>query len=915
MSKPALESVWCANILLFWIELNMSIIEIPPRLENLLKSDARLHGGVISSIAEFEPWLRMSNMPFFPEYTDHGPQHLTEVIATASSILSDSSWNVMTSSDAGMLILAILLHDSAMHLTDDGFVALFKPPTSFILLEGDQPWDLLWTEFLSEASRFDARKLIGIFGNAEPVHPPDPSPAKWNLRDRLLIGEFLRRHHPRLAHQIAVHGVPGGSTKNLELHDIPADLANLAGLVARSHGAPLRTCINYLDPKDPREYKGVHAVFLMATLRIADYLQIHSERAPDQLMHVRRLKSPISQREWTAHHAIRDIRNTHEDPEAIFVDAAPSDVATFLKLDRLLRGLQSELDNSWAVLGEVYGRYGALSKLGLTIRRVRSNMDDETAFAKTVGFVPRRAAFETAGADLLKLLVEPLYGNNPAIGIRELIQNAVDACLELRDYLKENPKIAPPDLANQDSQVLVRLEETQEKERFLIVSDQGIGMTTEVILNYFLTAGASFRQSNAWRKQHEDKPGKSRVLRSGRFGIGALATFLIGDEITMSTRHISAPPEKGIAFSATINTEEIELTYVERPVGTTIKVRITDGRTWEALNPRWNDFSSWDWFCLKDPIVGRELVTQEHLRALHRQDLPQQFSLPAANSATPPEWRTIIDPDFKDIQWTYSAFPGWGRTAQRLICNGILIGNVQMEDLAHPWDLGQPGSRRSIMSPHLSVFDPDGRLPLTLQRTALATKKYPFNDALLEDIYRDFIAWALVMAPDGPLDKSLVEAYQQQYAGVKESVLSDNSISWLYFAESEQGTVLVERQHLAQTRATEVLLIPSVEDAPSYLDAQSSPRTLRVLYRWNAPGVQAQKAWLRFASGFYARDRQFGPASELNRVGSRVLLHRKWYEELLDDANIAKALWDDHSVDWRTDDKVLLTCLDFLNQP
>ena len=62
----------------------------------------------------------------------------------------------------------------------------------------------------------------------------------------------------------------------------------------------------------------------------------------------------------------------------------------------------------------------------------------------------------------------------------------------------------------------------------------GIGMTSSVVLEYFLRAGASFRRSDAWRQQHELAPGESRILRSGRFGVGALAAFLLGDEIEVS---------------------------------------------------------------------------------------------------------------------------------------------------------------------------------------------------------------------------------------------------------------------------------------------------------------------------------------------------------------------------------------------
>jgi hypothetical protein len=313
---------------------------------------------------------------------------------------------------------------------------------------------------------------------------------------------------------------------------------------------------------------------------------MQSERAPQQLLQVRRLRSPISQKEWRTHFSVVDIRHTHSDPEAIFVQAAPEDSKVYLKLKRLLKGFQSELDSVWAVLGEVYGRFGSLSKLGLNIRRVRSNLDDERAFAATVRYIPCDARFDTAGADLLKLLIHPLYGDHPEFGIRELLQNALDACLERNASLAEAETNIPEE-PEHDSDVIIELREVSAKERYLTVSDRGIGMTPSVVLDYFLKAGASFRRSDVWRQRHEDELGRSRILRSGRFGVGALAAFLVGEEIEVSTRHVRSPATAGVRFQATLDTDEIQLDYCTRPIGTTIRVRIGREEVWKKLAKTW----------------------------------------------------------------------------------------------------------------------------------------------------------------------------------------------------------------------------------------------------------------------------------------------------------------------------------------
>jgi molecular chaperone HtpG len=411
-------------------------MKLPTRLADLLASNAELLGAVNLTLHDFLIWFGDRNMVFFPEYTDHGPKHIEEVIVTAEALIKDESWTHLTPEDAAVLVLSIVLHDCAMHLSEDGFVEIVSPASSRQIVPGfsEKPWPELWADFLAEASRFDARKLKALLGDAEPIRRPPLEAQEMTRRDHLLIGEFLRRHHPRLAHEIALWGVPGPSEEKIRLVRVPHGLDNLSGLIARSHGLNLRESVNTLPRNHRREYLKVHAPFLMTILRVADYIQIHSERAPTQVLKVRSLKSPVSQGEWRAHDAIEDINSTHDDPEALVITARPKDVKDFLKLERLLSGLQRELDDSWAFLGEVYGLLPGLRDLGLTIRRVRSNLDDKQEFAKTVSYYPDRILFE-ADPEILKLLIEPLYGDNGGIAIRESVQNAVDACLELRDYL------------------------------------------------------------------------------------------------------------------------------------------------------------------------------------------------------------------------------------------------------------------------------------------------------------------------------------------------------------------------------------------------------------------------------------------------------------------------------------------------
>ena len=223
---------------------------IPTRLSSLLQTNDKLNGAVLQTISIVRPWFEDNKLVFFPEYTDHGPKHVHEVFETAESLITETSWPLLRSEDVATLILGIILHDCAMHISEDGFISLISDG-SRPLNEGfaDKSWSELWDEFMAEARRFDERKLKALFDDVEPVRTPSLDSLAMSKRDRLLIGEFLRRHHPRLAHEIALLGVPGPASKGLSLGDVPPEIRELAGLVARSHGLDLRVCVDYLNHK------------------------------------------------------------------------------------------------------------------------------------------------------------------------------------------------------------------------------------------------------------------------------------------------------------------------------------------------------------------------------------------------------------------------------------------------------------------------------------------------------------------------------------------------------------------------------------------------------------------------------------------------------------------------------------------
>ena len=369
------------------MSFDIAILEgqLPKEIWEKMKRST-LSSPAIIAAGEYEQLFRLSGTPFFREYTDHSFTHSLDVFKTACELFDQETLPALSPEDINILFLSCVVHDSGLHVTEDILVSLLDQSHSVVACPDfdDKPWPELWAEFVAEAKRFNEKQLIAIFGDSEQPRDLPRSVLDFTQRDRLLAGEFLRRNHTRYAHEMALGRIKSseGDAFN-QLGGFDNTHRDIVGLIARSHGVGLRSMYDYIDHRyHLRDFNRIHIVFLMIALRIADYMQIQPGRAPALFRHLHKIRSPYSAGEWRVHHAVENITTSSLDPEAIFVAANPLRIGDYLKLERWMQGLQDELDKSWAVLGEVYGRFTQekLNLLGLKIRRVRSNIEDKKAY-------------------------------------------------------------------------------------------------------------------------------------------------------------------------------------------------------------------------------------------------------------------------------------------------------------------------------------------------------------------------------------------------------------------------------------------------------------------------------------------------------------------------------------------------------
>ena len=134
------------------------------------------------------------------------------------------------------------------------------------------------------------------------------------------------------------------------------------------------------------------------------------------------------------------------------------------------------------------------------------------------GYIPLDMKFTVDSMAALQLFTGNRLYSDKRVFLRELIQNAVDAC-NLKKLF--DPDYTPKISIDFDSQT-----------RVIKFRDNGIGMDRQWIEKYFLKIGISFYQSGDIKNIHQKSVDFNFI---SKFGIGFLSSFLVSDRIVIKT--------------------------------------------------------------------------------------------------------------------------------------------------------------------------------------------------------------------------------------------------------------------------------------------------------------------------------------------------------------------------------------------
>ncbi|MER1733929.1 molecular chaperone HtpG [Proteus mirabilis] len=175
--------------------------------------------------------------------------------------------------------------------------------------------------------------------------------------------------------------------------------------------------------------------------------------------------------------------------------------------------------------------------------------------------------FQSEVKQLLQLMIHSLYSNKE-IFLRELISNASDAADKLRFRA-----LSDAALYENEGELHVRIATDKEK-RTLTISDNGIGMTRDEVIDNLGTIAKSGTKAFL-ESIGQDQAKDSQLI--GQFGVGFYSAFIVADKVTVRTRAAGQPADKGVFWESQGEGDYTVADIEKADCGTEITLHLREG--------------------------------------------------------------------------------------------------------------------------------------------------------------------------------------------------------------------------------------------------------------------------------------------------------------------------------------------------
>lgn len=290
--------------------------------------------------------------------------------------------------------------------------------------------------------------------------------------------------------------------------------------------------------------------YIATLLRLGDILDIDEKRTPHQVYRLFELDS-YSNLEWKQHFDIDNTKKifTNEKTRQKYVEfrGSSNEPEVHRKLLNYIDWINNELEFATKLCSTFSNEKYSLFIKEKVINRIETNGFTISDFRLSLDY--------KAVTGLL--MGEKIYGDKK-YGLREIVQNSIDACKLMKEikqpnFLRTGEEYQP--------HITIIFDKDDGKVK---VRDNGVGMTIDILRKYFLNVGVSYYASSDFKyKGYTYKP-------IGNYGIGFLACFMLSDNVTVTTKHHTETSSNEIEIEK--SSEFISLTNkeVQRQHGTEV---------------------------------------------------------------------------------------------------------------------------------------------------------------------------------------------------------------------------------------------------------------------------------------------------------------------------------------------------------
>lgn len=512
----------------------------------------------------------------FPTFTLHDEKHVDNVIWLMEQILGDSGVANLSAGECAMLILSACYHDVGMCYTQEQRKRELKSARFAQYLEKN-PRSYLEVERSKESG--------------------------GEIPEQIQSDYFRKIHHLRVNEFLSEDWKSRFVRRDMLIE------------ICKSHGENIK---NMIDRLQCHSFAETDYVLCAVLLRLADIMDFDASRAPEVLYQFQGIAAApdiVADIEWKKHRSSDGFKFIEGKERILAYAASCESLQEEYEIKKFLDYIDEELETC----GQILKIYVQKKWEGI---QIPTKIDRQI---ERRGYQAGEYCLSLQADNVIDLLVgDDLYRSDSTF-IRELLQNAMDAVRARRmaDHRWDE---------REDNRITISSWFDAKGFQWFRIDDCGIGMTEQMIKEYFLRVGNSYYRSDEFKKLKYENKRFYDFSPISNFGIGILSCFLKGDRMEISTRHYDSG--KGIRFAMngmkgyySIAEEEKgdrgtpmpcaflgETENFRQRAGTSIAIRIKESLSDNVLDSlkKYVCYSDTD-ICYRNGIDTVEFVTEQEL--------------------------------------------------------------------------------------------------------------------------------------------------------------------------------------------------------------------------------------------------------------------------------------------------------------